>query len=334
VTVEAMTSTALVAIVCNAGISVDELAHATRIPVEVLRTPTLIPYREGIRLWEAAERLTNDRTIGLRAGAACRVDRVPVIGTLFAHSSSLDDASRRVVKHLPRFIVGPSMSFETSEVGGLLTYDSPSSSRHGVDALFAAILQLARDCTDTRLGPHRVAFQSARPADAGPYERFFGLRPEWGGQHCAMEFETGVLQRPFLGASPELLRVLEPHASVLMDPSRQRPRLEAEVREAVHRCVDAGHVSSISAVASRLGRSPRTLQRELAGLGLGFRTVRDRVLLERADRWLTGSNEAIGGIGAQLGFSTRSSFERAYRRWTGHSPAETRRSARVTEDDG
>lgn len=74
-------------------------------------------------------------------------------------------------------------------------------------------------------------------------------------------------------------------------------------------------------VASQMSISSRTLARRLAESGTSFRAVRDWVRRDIAIRRLV-AEDSIGEIAYDLGFADRSSFHRAFKRWTGYTPAE------------
>jgi len=71
--------------------------------------------------------------------------------------------------------------------------------------------------------------------------------------------------------------------------------------------------------------SERTLRRRLAGDGLSFSTLveqqcRDRALLLLRDRTLS-----LDDISERLSYANVQTFERAFQRWTGMTPAAYRR---------
>jgi AraC-like DNA-binding protein len=322
---EVWTSTALVSLVLTTGVSARELAYAAQLDPKLVEAPSLVPYETGIRLWDAAETLTGDRAVGLHAGEACTADRVPILGTLFGHSDHLGDTLERLTRLLPKVIRNAPVSFENGPEAGTFSYRSPSTARHGVDAMFAGILAIGRTSAGHPIVPRHVEFQSDAPDDPGDYARFFGVRPGWGATTCSMQFDAGDLARPFRGAAPSFARVLETQVGDLLDadgfPDTQ---VERAVAEAVHRCLDRAVAQTLAEVSEQLGRSARSLQRELADEGCTFRAVRDQVLAERARTLVAESDAPIGAIATRLGFASRTSFERAYRRWTGEPPAKTR----------
>ena len=85
---------------------------------------------------------------------------------------------------------------------------------------------------------------------------------------------------------------------------------------------DEGHVDR---VAKRLGLTARSLQRRLKDEGSSFNGVREQVRKDLSRRYLD-DNLSIAEISFLLGFSEPSAFFRAFKRWTGQTPIEARRS--------
>lgn len=83
---------------------------------------------------------------------------------------------------------------------------------------------------------------------------------------------------------------------------------------------------SIARVATRLGFTPRTLQRKLEDDGLTFQQVLEDLRQDMARQYLVGSQLSITEISGLLAYTDATAFGRAFRRWTGRTPAEFRRS--------
>lgn len=100
-------------------------------------------------------------------------------------------------------------------------------------------------------------------------------------------------------------------------------------REAVHAYVHKVCLERLSdksfgidEFASLLGVHPRTLQRTFAEMGTSFQKLRENARREQALELLSASkNMAIDEVAEALGFSSSTSFSRAFKRWTGVSPA-------------
>jgi AraC-like DNA-binding protein len=72
--------------------------------------------------------------------------------------------------------------------------------------------------------------------------------------------------------------------------------------------------------------SVRSLQRKLKEVGTTFRTLLDAVRKDLASTYVHDPDIELAEVASLLGFSDQSTFSRAFRRWTGHSPSEVRKS--------
>lgn len=86
---------------------------------------------------------------------------------------------------------------------------------------------------------------------------------------------------------------------------------------------------SIRRVAMRLGLSTRTLQRRLELERLTFQHVLEKLRHRMAIDYLRTTQLSLNEISALLGYTDATAFGRAFRRWTGRSPAAFRRDQRA-----
>lgn len=84
----------------------------------------------------------------------------------------------------------------------------------------------------------------------------------------------------------------------------------------------------IARTARRLGMSARTLQRRLRASGTSFSDLLRRKREFCAVDMLCQGQHSIAEIADALGFSEHSAFTRAFKRWTGSSPARFRGARR------
>lgn len=80
----------------------------------------------------------------------------------------------------------------------------------------------------------------------------------------------------------------------------------------------------IDRTARRLEMSPRTLQRRLRASGTTFSDLLEQVRTQQACGLLHEPNRSLAAIADALGFSEHSAFTRAFKRWTGMTPAQFR----------
>lgn len=77
---------------------------------------------------------------------------------------------------------------------------------------------------------------------------------------------------------------------------------------------------TVRRIAVRLGTSPRTLQRQLAQRGVSLRALVVESRMEIARVLLCKTELDVQDIAVRAGYSTPSSFARAFVRWSGVSP--------------
>lgn len=134
------------------------------------------------------------------------------------------------------------------------------------------------------------------------------------------------LSKPLLGADPALGRVLERYADRVL---LSKPSVEEALVDRVRRLLFTelrGEAPQAADVARRLGMSERTLSRRLKEEGVTFAALLDSVRHEMATRRLGAPDGNPAEVAFCLGFSDVSTFYRAFRRWTGTTPAQFRRS--------
>jgi AraC-like DNA-binding protein len=92
------------------------------------------------------------------------------------------------------------------------------------------------------------------------------------------------------------------------------------VREAIADGLLTGRAKE-GPIAQRLCMTARTMHRHLVEAGTSFREIREELLRHRAQELLLERQLPIGEVSYLLGYAEPSSFHRAFRRWTGITPA-------------
>lgn len=83
---------------------------------------------------------------------------------------------------------------------------------------------------------------------------------------------------------------------------------------------------TIEETAELADTSSRSLQRLLAADGTTYVELAEQVRSDLAQEMLKDTSVSVTEIGKQLGYSTVGNFARAFKRWTGKTPAEFRRN--------
>jgi AraC-like DNA-binding protein len=296
----------------------EEVAIAAGIPLE---SRSSFSYEEGVRLWEVAETLTGDPTIGHRAGAQQHVSDLGALGSLFAHAADVRSALEGLSRVGPALVPGSRVVLVPEGRWTELRYSrppSPRSTRHGVESLAAGLVAMIRHCTRQNFSLVRVALDNPRPADTEPYTRFYGVEVEWDAECMILELPLAVLELRLTSADAVVHELLSERIDQLLPQAMSMSSRMSRIRRAVSMAVHMGD-PSLEGAARELGVSGRTLQRQLRSEGVTFRDLRSDALRRRAEELLA-ANVPVEQVAEALGYSTRSGFERAFRSWTGETP--------------
>jgi AraC-like DNA-binding protein len=177
----------------------------------------------------------------------------------------------------------------------------------------------------------RAALADARNADLTEIARFFGCPAELGravDQGAAsdmLEYSNDAVTAPLLTADPTLLKALEPLCDVVAKARRTAlSTLRAAVEKEVEKLLPHGKAQKRT-VAKALAMSTRTLSRRLAVQETTYEEVVDQLRCSLALQYLKDPGMPLSQIAWQLGYEQPSSFNHAFRRWTGRSPSGVRK---------
>lgn len=165
----------------------------------------------------------------------------------------------------------------------------------------------------------RVDFEFHRPARTGDHLYLFPGPVQFGRQTTRLCFDAAYLDVPVRRRKSELKAFLgrAPEDWIFVSFAEQM------VCHRVWRCIAdcLPTPPTIDAVAGQLHYSVRTLCRRLEAEGTTFQAIKDEVRRDIAIQRLTQSADAIAEIAYDVGFDDPTAFHRAFRHWTGSTPA-------------
>ncbi|TSE33581.1 putative HTH-type transcriptional regulator [Tepidimonas taiwanensis] len=190
-------------------------------------------------------------------------------------------------------------------------------------SLLRNALGLAAWFIDSRIALREAAFAYPAPAHADAYAVLFpGARLHFDAETTAVTFNAAYLAQS-LRRDDAALRAMLPRAVALMVRPYRRDRLLLERARAWLR-VHPGDADACG-LAAALHVSVRTLQRQLRDAGTSVQALKDEVRRELATDYLLRTSWPVKRIAALAGFDNEKSFIRAFKGWTGSTPAAWRR---------
>lgn len=288
-----------------------------------------VPHRAMMHLWDRAVADTGDDNLGLHLGEAAPVASFDVHAYALLSSPTIRDAYRRGCRYQRLIHETTQLTLDEGDAEGVLTHALPggqSVPRQPAEFLVTVWVRLGRLVSGDSWFPKCVCFAHAAPADTRDHTRVFGDRVVFGTGRTAMHVASAVLDKVNPRADANLAQLLDRYAGVLLGDMRSRTTLSGRLRLWLVEAHGGGPPTATEA-ASAMHMSVRTLHRQLRAEGTGFRQMLERFRQERATVLLARRDYGIAEVAFLLGFSELSSFYRAFRRWTGKTPADFRAQA-------
>lgn len=313
------------------GHDAGRLLEATGIDPAALEEPDArVPMSAGVGLLALAADETGDECIGLHLAEHADLRTVDVHYYAMLASATLAEGYRR----LSRF---QRLIHETSRVDVVVEGEATTlrhvlpgglaAPRHTAEFLLAAWVRTGRLAAARDWSPLGVRFAHAAPGDVREHERFFRAPVVFSSGENAVRLGASVLALPCAGADAALAALVDRHAAWRLPPGPVPGTFADRVRGVLVELLRDGEPRA-AATAARLKMSVRTLTRTLTAEGTSYRALLDQLRHELAGRHLADPRTSIGEVAFLVGFSELSAFHRAFKRWTGQTPAEFRRQAR------
>jgi AraC-like DNA-binding protein len=274
--------------------------------------------------------LTQDPAFGLHWGESSPMMQYDVLPPLVSQAKSLQEAIQSVLRF--QLILAERPEVEFRDQGGRASFcvtplaATPTGLRVRSEMTAVSLLRMLKV-----VGPAarpvvtRATFTHPCPAYREEYERLFGPNVRFEQPACSLEFEYGALDAAGMLHNQELHQTLAAQAERVL----QRVVGESTYVERLKRLVQRKlpEVLQIPDAARSLGISERSLRRRLSEEGASYSQLVIQSQLELARNMLDNPVKSIKEVAYDTGFAGQSAFHRAFKRWTGTSPAQYRLGA-------
>jgi AraC-like DNA-binding protein len=287
-----------------------------------------IPVDAADRLLGAAADHTGCSHIGLLAGQRWKPWHFGQLGELMECSPTVGDALR-VFAAFQQLNSDTGAAFvlddgDTAALGYTIYRTELRHPQHVYDAAIAVACNLMRDLCRLHWAAREVLLARPAPSDVTPYRQCFRAGVRFDHAYSAVRFSRRWLTQPLARTDPARYREL-------LEEVGRRDGMELIPR--VHRALRVLLIqgrSSGNELAQILSLHRRTLNRRLRAEGTTFQKVLDEQRLLVARQLLLHTDSAINEIASALCYADVSAFMRAFRRWTGTTPAHFREQLRAT----
>lgn len=293
-----------------------------------------ISFEKEQLLWSEAAARASDDAFGVHTAELVQPGMFDVLDYAIRTAPTLRSSLERLVRYnrLVHDVAVWSLvpRPDVLRVEHTLSVEGLSQHRHSAEFTICSVVTIGAQIAGERVRPRAVGFRHAQPisvAANAELERVFGVAPRFLQPVNFLELDLAFVSRDNPRSDPALSRVLERHADALL---AARPALTVGVIDRVRRllatALGEGEVT-LGHVAQKLKMSERSLQRRLSDEGVTFDALLDEVRRDLALRYLADPKIAVAEVAYLLGYSEPSPFHRAFKRWTGKTPAEARARA-------
>jgi AraC-like DNA-binding protein len=174
----------------------------------------------------------------------------------------------------------------------------------------------------------RTEFSYAEPAHSAEYRLMYCADLHFNRAHTLLAFEASYLDLPVVQNERSAKEFLRTAPESILLKYKNGSSLSARVRRRLRQFLP-GTVPDFERLADEMSITPATMRRRLHEEGESYQSIKDQLRRDLAISYLSHSKRSVMDIALELGFSERSAFHRAFRKWTGASPGEFRRSSQA-----
>ncbi|MGE7956073.1 AraC family transcriptional regulator [Pseudomonas sp. NPDC089530] len=286
-----------------------------------------------MRLGHAAIQLTGDPALGLRMGQLSRLSQAGLVGVTAAQAPTVREAARCLTRFEALYgsnYRGQSSFHEDADGAWLRFYSiSPYNAynRFVVDSILAGWLRQLGSL-GTPVKAERIEIEFAQTDYRECYSVLGDCPIQFGAEHNQLRLSQASLAQRNVEHCPSTWR----HLLQLCERELEQLTRTRSLRERITRLLgpllNGGREPDLEEVAARLKLPTWTLRRKLAEEGTQFRAILNDTRRDLAMTYIRDTELAFGEIAYLLGFASAEAFQRAFKRWSGQTPGEFRRSHR------
>lgn len=283
--------------------------------------------------YDLLERLANQMDVSslpLRVGASMRCDEYGAVGLAWKAAPTLRGSYTRVTRYARLWTSVVEYELQTISDGALFLLHRTGLRRLGLrlsnEATLASAVALSREVSPTGFAPKEVYLKHPAPASTTAHEDYFNCPVVFDAEHDALLISEDSLSQPTRLGDEGITRFLLSHLDTELAAIQiAEDTLAACAKATIARTLSEG-VPKMEDIARSLGLSARSFHRRLADEGLTFKLLTEDTRRDLAEGMLAENHHSLSEIAFLTGFSEQSAFSRAFKRWTGDTPAHFRKA--------
>jgi AraC-like DNA-binding protein len=285
-----------------------------------------ISYTKIDRIRAEAVVLSRDSLFGLKEAKYTSPAQIGPLGFAWLASKNLRAALARLQRYSR--VIHDKCQIDLQEennniIATIVTTADSENAYHRDGGDLAVLTNMCRFICGKSWSPKKVSISHPEPVDTSYYFAYFRCPIEFGAPLNSLFIDSRQAQEQLTGSNEQLAQ-LNDHIVVRYLASIDRDDIINQTKTAIMERLGEGGVTE-TCVADALHVSSRNLHRKLAAENSSFKYLLLEIRTELANQYINDATLTLTEISYMLGFSEVSSFSRAYRRWTGHSPSTARK---------
>jgi AraC-like DNA-binding protein len=282
-----------------------------------------IPMNQYHKLWALALTYTKEPALALTLGSKPFQDEMGLVGHIFFNNDTLDSALKQYERYYALVHEGMHIEVKTDAKFAYINYICDTEEAYSqTDMEYTLAISIYRATLHIRDGIEieHIYFQHSPPTYKSNYTEVFPCPVKFNHTHCSIVFKKQYLNFKLPKRSSYLHQLLTHHIEAIFKKLRPEETLTDKVVNLVEKKLAKDNIDATH-IADKLCMSRHTLYRKLKQEGLSFHDLVDQVRKDKAFYYLNQNKRSLSEIAFLLGFSELSAFSRAFKRWTGISPA-------------
>ena len=304
-----------------------DLLRETGLPTDILMPgdETFITGQQQLTIMANGQRLMNTNAFGLRLGAELQPSAHGPLGYLALSSPDLLSSLRSLRDFLPVRL--PIASFEIIQDKNWLScvyrinLAANEEVRRAACECFILVIQSLVEAVIGRAVTDGITeFDFGPPDYEGDYGLYIHSPYQFSCTRTAYSLPASLAHVPNVCGDTHAYQVAQNLCNKLL---QQTPHTARSMSDRVRTLLLTQPPETVSEerVARSMFVSKRTLARRLDAEHTNYRTIRDQVLLELAQRYLGESRQSVESVAGLLGYHDSAAFRKAFKRWTALTPS-------------
>lgn len=261
----------------------------------------------------------------IQCGRACKVGEYGIVGFSMMSMPTLRAAMDQWNRYC--LVAGHPIVTSTRESGAewemhfqLRRSMTPAAERFCIEAAMVGLEATINELTGEPANARRIDLPYGPPEAMSHFDIFTTSHIRFNRGGAIYYGDRTDLDRLIPARDDQIRSILEGQCAGLLAALNQDQDILERIEDVIH--VSSGHLPSLDEIATRLGLSRRSLQRELSNRGINFREFIRQFRQRQAESLLMEGRFNIKTIAYMLGFKDAGSFRRAFHDWTGRSISE------------